>query len=53
MRHRYMLLPDSIRRESDPPETIFKIATLAYCGLQLRDAVSLFSSVESNESSVA
>ena len=32
----------------DPPDTKLKTATLAYCGLQLRDAVSLFSRVENN-----
>lgn len=53
MCHKYMLLLDSISRESDPPETKLMIATLAYCGLQLRDAVSLFSRVEIKESEVA
>ena len=53
MCHKYMLLLDSVSRESDPPETKLKIATLAYCGLQLRDAVSLFSRVEITESMVA
>ena len=38
----HMLPLDSVGRESDPPETKLEIATLAYCGLQLRDAVSLF-----------
>ena len=54
MCHKYMLLRDSVSREGDPPETgKLKIATLAYCGLQLRDAVSLSSRVEIRESEVA
>ena len=53
MCHKYMLLLDSISRESDPPETKLMIATLAYCGLQLRDAVSLFSRVEIKDCEVA
>lgn len=53
MCHKYMLLPDSVSRESDPPETKLKIATLVNCGLQLRDAVSLFSRVKMRESEVA
>ena len=48
-----MFLIDSISVESDPPETKLKIATLAYCGLQLRDAVSLFSRVDITECDVA
>jgi len=41
-------LVDAISSDSDPPETKLRIATLAYCGLQLRDAVSLFSRVETD-----
>ena len=53
MCHKYMLLLDSVSSESNPLETKLKIATLPNCGLQLRDAVSLFSRVEITESMVA
>lgn len=53
MCRKFMFLVDSISVESDPPETKLKFATLAYCGLQLRDAVSLSSRVDITECDVA
>lgn len=42
-----------ISSDRDLPETKLKTATLAYCGLQLRDAVSLFSRVETNQAEIS
>ena len=48
-----MSLIDVISSDHDLPETKLKTATLAYCGLQLRDAVSLFSRVETNQADIS
>lgn len=49
----FMSLINIISSDSDLPETKLKTATLAYCGLQLRDAVSLFSRVETNQGEIS
>lgn len=49
----FMSLINIISCDSDPPETKLKTATLAYCGLQLRDAVSLFSRVETKQPEIS
>ena len=43
----------SVVHARDLPETKLKTATLAYCGLLLRDAVSLFSKVETNQAEIS
>lgn len=48
-----MSLINSISSDRDLPETKLKTITLAYCGLQLRDAVSLFSRVETNQAEIS
>ena len=48
-----MSLINIISSDSDLPETKLKTATLAYCGLQLRDAVSLFSRMETNQGEIS
>lgn len=49
---KFMFFVDAISSDSDPPKTKLRIATLAYCGLQLRDAVSLFSRVETDQEEI-
>ena len=48
-----MSLINVISSDRDLSETKLKPATLAYCGLQLGDAVSLFSRVETNQAEIS
>ena len=47
-----MFLIDAVANESDPPETKLNTASLAYIGLQLRDIVSRFSRIETNQEEI-
>ena len=49
----FMSLINVVSSDRDLPETKLKTATLAYCGLQLRDSVSLFSRVETNQAEIS
>ena len=44
--HKFMFVLHALSKETDPPETKLKIASIAFCCLQLRDATSYFSRVD-------
>ena len=49
---KYMFLLDSVSSDGDGPNTKLKIVSLAYIGLHLRDAVSRFAHVETDQNQV-
>lgn len=44
--HKFMFVLHALSQATDPPETKLKIASIAFCCLQLRDAISYFSRVD-------
>ena len=44
--HKFMFVLHALSEETDPPETKLKIASIAFCCLQLRNATSYFSRVD-------
>jgi hypothetical protein len=50
--HKFMFLIACLRNDSDSPETKLRLAAIAYCCLQLRDAISYFSRVNIDQAGI-